>query len=121
MSYKITESKLQESCVTWFRYNYPALKLCLFAVPNSLFIYGVPKQKLMSAGAKQKREGLIAGVPDLVLMYNGTAYGVEMKLPYNKLQDVQEKVHESWKSQGIDVFVIRSFEEFKKLIESIIK
>jgi len=121
MAYKITESKLQESCVTWFRYNYPTLKLCLFAVPNSLFIYGVPKQKLMSAGAKQKREGLIAGVPDLVLMYNGTAYGVEMKLPYNKLQDVQEKVHESWKSQGIDVFVIRSFEEFKKLIESIIK
>jgi hypothetical protein len=121
MAYKMSESKMQESCVTWFRYSYPKMKLCLFAVPNSLFIYGVPKQKLAYAGAKQKREGLLAGVPDLILMSNGKAYGIEIKLPYNKLQDVQKKVHESWDNQGIEVFVIRSFEEFKALIESIVK
>lgn len=121
MAYKMSESRMQESCVTWFRYNYPKLKLCLFAVPNSLFIHGVSKQKLAYAGAKQKREGLIAGIPDLILMHDGRAYGIEMKLPYNKLQDVQKKVHESWYNEGIEVFVIRSFEEFKQLVGSIIK
>lgn len=121
MSYKMTESKLQEACITWFRYNYPKLKLCLFAVPNALYIYGVSKEKLRNAGVKQKREGLIAGIPDLVLVNNGKVYGIEMKLPYNKLQPVQEEVHKAWKEQGIEVYVVRTKEEFQELIKSIVK
>ena len=117
----MTESKLQQACVTWFRYNYPKLKLCLFAVPNALYIHGVSKEKLRNAGAKQRKEGLIAGIPDLVLVHDKKVYGIEMKLPYNKLQPVQEEVHKSWKEQGIEVYVIRSFDQFKELVSKIIE
>ena len=39
----------------------------------------------------------------------------------SKLNESQIKVHESWKNQGIDTFIIRTFEEFQELIIKIIE
>ena len=70
-----------------------------------------------------KDEGLKPGVPDLIFLYNGKTYGIEVKLNKEKsqLNESQIKVHESWKNQGIDTFVIRTFEDFQELIIKIIK
>jgi len=70
-----------------------------------------------------KNEGLKPGVPDLIFLYNGKTYGIEVKLNKEKsqLNESQIKVHESWKNQGIDTFVIRTFEDFQELIIKIIK
>jgi hypothetical protein len=93
----------------------------LFSVPNGFWVKGASRLNLQMAMVYLKDEGLQTGVPDLVLMYNGKAYGIELKTNTGTLSDKQVKVHESWKKQGIDTFIVRTFEEFKKLIENIVK
>ena len=68
-----------------------------------------------------KASGVVAGVPDMLLMWKGRAYGFEFKTPTGVLSPAQKEVHEAWTSQGINVFVVRSFEQFRELIEKIIK
>lgn len=46
---KHPESDLQANCIKWFRYQYPALKLLLFAVPN-----GSKRTKSQQAILKKK-------------------------------------------------------------------
>ena len=55
------ESQIQQSCVKWFRLQFPEIGLLLFAVPNG--------------GARNKREagilkgeGVTAGVADMILL-----------------------------------------------------
>lgn len=55
------ESQIQQSCVKWFRLQFPEIGLLLFAVPNG--------------GARNKREagilkgeGVTAGVVDMILL-----------------------------------------------------
>jgi hypothetical protein len=113
----MTEEKLQAECFKWAINKYPCLRFgCLFHVPNG--------------GTRNKREaialkatGVVAGIPDLMLINKGRVIGIEMKTTQeqSKLSPAQERVHKAWKDQGIDVFVVRSFEEFKELIKSIIE
>ena len=118
---KRAEHQIQKSCVTWFGYQYPHLKLCLFSVPNGFWVKGASRLNLQMAMVYLKDEGLQTGVPDLVLMYNGKAYGIELKTNTGTLSDKQVKVHEAWKKQRIDTFIVRTFEEFKELIQNIVK
>ena len=118
---KRAEHQIQKSCVKWFGYQYPHLKLCLFSVPNGFWVKGASRLNLQMAMVYLKDEGLQTGVPDLVLMYNSKAYGIELKTNTGTLSDKQVKIHEAWKKQGIDTFVVRTFEEFKELIENIVK
>jgi len=117
---KRKEHQLQTACVKWFGYQYPNLRLCLFAVPNGFWVRGASRLNLQIAMNYLKEEGLQVGVPDLVLMYNGTAYGLELKTDKGSTSDSQNKVHKAWKEQGIEVYVVRSFEEFKELIDKIV-
>ena len=50
------ESKLQQSCITWFRLQYPRLAKLLFAVPNG-------SRRDVVTGAIFKREGVVTGDP----------------------------------------------------------
>ena len=118
---KRKEHQIQTACVKWFNYQYSHLKFCLFSVPNGFWVKGATRFNLQMAMVYYKDEGLQTGVPDLILMYNGKAHGIELKTDTGVLSDKQEKVHEAWKKQGIDVYVVRTFEEFKELIESIVK
>ena len=118
---KRKEHQIQKACVKWFRYQYPHLKLCLFCVPNGFWVRGASRFNLQMAMVYYKDEGLLTGVPDLVLMYNNTAYGIELKTNVGEVSEKQTKVHEAWEKQGINTYIVRSFDEFKELIEKIIK
>lgn len=67
-----------------------------------------------------KASGVVPGVPDLILMWKGKAYGFEFKTITGTVSHAQMQVHEAWKEQGIEVKVIRSVEEFKHSIGGII-
>ena len=117
------EHQLQCTCITWFRYNYKKLEYCLFSVPNGFWVRGASRLNLQIAMNYLKDEGLTPGIPDLIFLYNGKTYGIEIKLNKEKsqLNESQIKVHESWKNQGIDTFIVRTFEDFQELIIKIIK
>ena len=55
------ESELQQRCVAWFRDTFPAIAPLLIAVPNAA-------RRNARTGAILKREGLTAGVADLILL-----------------------------------------------------
>jgi len=57
-----TESALQSRCVLWFRKQYP--NIILFAIPNAA-------KRSFALAAKMKKEGMISGIPDLMVAKKG--------------------------------------------------
>lgn len=69
------EAQEQESLVEWFRLQYP--ELVLFAIPNGLIRNAIQ-------GALNVRQGLVKGMPDLMLAKPVPPYGglfIELKRP----------------------------------------
>ena len=63
------EAGLQSSCIEWFNLQFPKLKLLLFAVPN-----GGRRNKIEAANLK--RQGVRAGVADLILLFQKGGHGI---------------------------------------------
>lgn len=77
---RYSESKIQHTCVEWFRNTFPDLSGLLFAIPNG----GMRTKK---SGAMCKYEGAIAGVADLILLFprgGKCSLCIEMKTPPSK-------------------------------------
>lgn len=111
---KQTEDQLQETCFRWFSLKYSSLFGLLFHVPN-----GGTRSK--REAVKFKRIGVIAGVPDFIFLFNGKAYGIELKVAPNKQTDNQKRIQEAFELQDIEYHLVYSFEEFTKLIDTIVK
>lgn len=108
------ESRIQKSCVKWFRSQYP--KLILFAIPNG------GKRGLIEASI-MKAEGVLAGVPDLLLLYPSNGYNglfIEMKTEKGDTNPNQRKMIPLIQEAGYQVFICRSFNDFKQQVESYI-
>lgn len=76
-----SEHAEQSVVVQWFWMQHPALRGCLFAVPNGAHLAGTPRQRAAKM-AKMKAEGFQPGVSDLFLMVaRGGCHGlwIEMK------------------------------------------
>ncbi|WP_020603304.1 VRR-NUC domain-containing protein [Spirosoma spitsbergense] len=106
------ESNLQSRCVQWFRLQYP--QLLLFAVPN-----GGLRAKIEAA--IQIGEGVMEGVPDLVLAYptrGKPGLFIEMKCQRkgSKPTDAQLTVHAYLRSVGYDVAIPATFEQFQQAV-----
>ena len=65
--------------------------------------------------------GLQAGRADMVFYYNGKATMIELKTPDGSQTPAQKKWEGLIREQGFDYYIIRSEEEFKALIQKIIK
>lgn len=71
------ESKIQQVCVEWFRYQFPEYARNLVAIPNGY-------KTTLSQARIAKAEGMVAGAADLFLFvpsHNGKYHGlaIEMK------------------------------------------
>jgi len=107
------EEHLQIDCINWFDYQYPKLQKLLFAVPN-----GGSRHKLEAVNLK--KQGVRAGVSDLVLLYSNEQYPflcLELKALNGKQSTEQKEFQKSVESVGGLYVLIRSFDEFKNNIE----
>ena len=69
-------------------------------------------------GAMLKRMGLESGWPDIILVYRGCAYGMELKTKKGRVSEAQLQTHERLAVAGMDVRVVRSIDEaFEALAE----
>ena len=109
-----SEDAIQHECYIWFHNNYKNLRGCLFAVPN-----GGARSALQ--GKIFKMTGVVAGVSDMILMYNKEAYCFELKNYYGKQSEKQEVWQKTIEEQGFQYFIIRDLEVFKLIVKSIIK
>ena len=109
------EHNLQCACVNWFRYRYPKLALRLVAVPNG-------GQRNLVVASKLKREGVTAGVADLVLFAKRGGYGallLELKTKSGRQSPSQKRWQCDVERDGEYLYrVIRSTDEFIDAVNS---
>ena len=92
------ESKIQHSCVNWFRRNFPDLDILLYAVPNG-------GKQTSTAAFMHTYEGRVSGVPDLILAVPSNGYGhlgIEMKVPKRKGSSAgkQSEAQKEWQRRS---------------------
>lgn len=92
----------------------PETRLCLFHVPNGMFTNA-------REGAKFKAQGVIAGVPDLVFVWNGKTHYIEVKTEKGRLSEQQKALHQKWAEQGVLVNVCRSSEEIINFVSELVQ
>lgn len=114
-----SESKIQHTCVCWFRDTFPHMGPLLFAVPNGGW-------RGARAGAQMVYEGQVKGVADLILLHpSGSLHAlcVEMKTPRKKdgrRAGAQSREQKEWQrlvsSYGNAYHVCRGLMEFIEIV-----
>lgn len=102
------EANLQSECIKWFNYQFPKLAPLLFAVPN-----GGSRNKIEAAGLK--RQGVRAGVSDLILLFPRGGHGallIEMKYGKGRQRESQKKWQRVTEAAGYRYVICRSLDEF---------
>ena len=106
----MTETKLQQQCVRWFKYQYPGVIIASF--PNE------GKRSKFTA-QRMKAEGLCRGIPDLIIFgIFGAPMLIEMKIDKAPVRPDQVGVHETLREAGYQVRVCRTFEDFKYTVDT---
>jgi len=101
------ESRLQQQCIALFKIQYPLYRGRLWAIPNGGHRHIVTAQRL-------KREGLTAGVPDLMLSVPMKGYGgmfLELKTSTGTMSLVQKEFFKKHEAAYYCV-TVRSVENF---------
>lgn len=82
-----------------------------FAVPNGEKRDRVTAARLVGQGVKP-------GVPDIILVSRGQAYGLEVKTSSGRLSDAQVAFHGAAKSAGMPCLVVRSVDEVERVLRA---
>ncbi len=104
------EDDLQASFVEWFNLKLP--QYLLYAIPNG-------GKRFLREAVRLKRQGVLAGVPDLFLAEQRKGFGglyLELKVGRNGLSQEQVRIHAYLRVRGYKVDVCRSFEECVKSV-----
>lgn len=102
------ESGIQQACVEWFRWMYS--DYIIFSVPNG-------GSRNSREASNMKKEGLLPGVSDLIVVADGKVLFVEMKAGKNGQQQTQKDFQKKVESLGFKYVVCRSLDEFIAAIE----
>lgn len=114
---KWVEETLQESCVKWFDFVYPDLKLLLHHSPNE-------GRRSVIEGTHLKASGMRKGFPDLVLLMPSGAYhwlAMEFKSEKGRPTEEQKEYADYLTTHGVLHKYIRTFTEFEELIKEYVK
>ena len=101
------ESKIQIEIVKYIRLLYP--KSLLFAVPNG-------GQRSIITASYLKREGVLAGVSDLIWINEGKTYFLEVKTDKGTQSVNQKEFQEKVEKQHLRYFILRSIKDFDKFL-----
>ena len=110
------EGRIQSSCVAWFWNTYPQYRELYFCVPNE----NAREDSNASTGAIRRSMGVVKGVSDTILFLARGKYHalcVEFKTDIGRQSDAQRLWQSKVEAQGFRYEVVRSLEEFKKLIK----
>lgn len=106
------ESRLQEACVRWFRLQYPEYAYMLVSVPNGV-------ATTVTQGRILKREGMLAGVADLLLLVPRQGKGclaIEMKTAKGVQRETQKLWQQEAEKAGNVYAVCRDFDQFRAVV-----
>ena len=107
-----TEAQIQSECVLWLWNNHPETRGLFFSVTNN--------SEHIARAMQRKSLGLIPGVSDTLFMWKGRTYCLEFKTPSGSQSPAQKEWEAKVTTHGFDYQIIRSFEQFKNIIETIL-
>tara|TARA_R110000772_G_scaffold188838_4_gene299947 strand:- start:7371 stop:7703 length:333 start_codon:yes stop_codon:yes gene_type:complete len=110
----MSEDRLQQECYMFFHNNYPKLRGLMFHVPNG-------GSRNAREGAKFKTMGVIRGVSDFLFIYQSNLYAIELKTISGRQSVEQLNWAQLVSNEGVHYLVVRSLDDFKDLIDKIIK
>tara|TARA_R110002020_G_scaffold453632_2_gene668630 strand:- start:3032 stop:3379 length:348 start_codon:yes stop_codon:yes gene_type:complete len=108
----MSEARLQQEIVFWFRNKYPKLR--------GLLCYNNNNSTGSRRGKINKYLGVVKGRSDMVLYYNGKSFMFELKTDIGKQSPSQKEWQELVERQGFDYYIIRSLVKFQEAIFNII-
>jgi hypothetical protein len=108
-----SESKLQQDCFVYFWNTYPELRGTMWMVHNNA--------KNAFQGAILKAMGMVKGVSDLQWLHNGKFYAIELKTATGRQSKEQIQWQGGIEAQGGTYVLLRSFDEFRTFVQSVIK
>jgi len=110
-----SESRIQQECIVWMRNTYGLKhhepRLIMGSIPND----GMNAQEQM----RKIQTGLLKGASDtFVILPNGVTLWVEFKDDKGKQSPAQIEFQNSVELLGHCYYLVRSLDEFKKIIEN---
>lgn len=98
-----TEDQFQVATMIMISQQFPQFRDKVWHTKNEVYIerrenesqQDYDKRSMIVAG-KFKSMGLLAGVMDIFILYNGILYKIELKLPKGKLSDKQKNLIKIW-------------------------
>ena len=106
------EEAVHRTCVEY-------LALCVPRPPEGPLWFHVPNQKGTRSIQEMQRlkgMGVVPGIPDLVLIWAGRAYGVEVKASGGCLSRSQKECASAWCAAGASHAVVRSLDQFCRVL-----
>lgn len=112
---QMTESSIQSSAVKWFTNNY-----CLKHHSPQCVIFSVPNEAIQKMAWKQintfKAMGLKSGVSDVIVLLEDKVLFVEFKAAKGVQTAKQRDFQRAVEMLGFEYHIVRSLEDFKKII-----
>lgn len=113
----MTETQIQQSCVKWFRVQYPKWARLLISIPN---------EGIRSRGAAQrmKAEGMVPGAADLILFHptaSRPALFLECKTATGRQSPNQKQFEQAVTDAGYRYELFRSLDEFCGVVEGFVE
>ena len=109
-----SEDKLQGEFYMWFHNTFPMHRGLLFAVPNGGLRDAITARKM-------KATGTVAGVADMIFLWDRRTYLLELKRPDGKgyQSDKQTRFEARVKEQGFSYKLFNDLKELKTFVLSI--
>jgi hypothetical protein len=104
----------------WIWNEKPELRYLCFTTRNNLTMQEGDLQSKIKMG-QMKAMGTVKGTTDLIFYFAGRLYGFDMKVGKDKLSKEQLEFLAKLRSNGGGGCEIRSLDQFKEEIESILK
>lgn len=89
------------------------------ALPPDAFAFHPVNEgrRSLAFGARLKREGMVAGVPDICVIYQGRAHWCELKSLKGSISPAQKATHKRLRECGCGVMVCRSLADVELFLD----
>lgn len=120
------ESGLQIACIRWLMLQYRDIWEVATAIPNGgqRPVRVINGRAICSEGVKLKREGVKAGVSDVIIFRASKEYyglHIEFKTKTGRQSEAQKIWQKKMEREGYKYEICRSFEEFVKIIKDYVQ
>ena len=111
MTANTTERHIHRACLEYLRLTLPGA--VLHHSPNEQALSGADRAAAARVTARLKGMGMLPGFPDILVLWQGRAWGIEVKGPKGLQSPSQKAVQAAFEAQRIPYHVVRSLGELQ--------